>query len=163
MTLKVKEKTFSAHKAILAARSPVFSAMFKNDMTEKKTGVVNIHDCDENAFANFLLFLYSGELDFASCNICHLYKISDKYDVLKLRLMCVDFMTKNLSVENFYEILILGDQFCESKLLTDVQCFFNKNFEDIVYSKNWESFLINHLRLANNLLKQMAPKIKIVE
>lgn len=161
--MNVKEDPILAHRVILAARSPVFAAMFKNEMAEKKTGFVNISDCDVEAFNIFLLFLYSGELNFANCNVCHLYKISDKYDVLKLKLMCVDFMTKNLSVENFYEILILADQFSESKLLTDVQCFFNKNFEDIVSSKNWESFLMNHLRLANNLLKQMAPKVKIVE
>lgn len=163
VTLNVKKKIFSAHKAILAARSPVFAAMFKNEMAEKKTGVVNISDCDVEAFNIFLLFLYSGDLDFEKCNVCHLYKISDKYDVSKLKLICVDFMTKNLSVENIFEILILGDQFSESQLLAEVQCFFNNKFEEIVSSRNWESFLKNNFRLANSLLKAMAPKIKVVE
>lgn len=163
VTLKVKEKTFSAHKAILAARSPVFAAMFKNEMTEKKTGFVNISDCDAEAFDIFLLFLYSGDLHFEKCNVCHLYRISDKYDVSKLKSICVDFMSKTLSVENIFEILILADQFSESKLLAEIQCFFNKKFKEIVSSKNWESFLKNSFRLANNLLKGMAPKVKIMD
>lgn len=163
VTLKVKEKKFSAHKAVLVARSPVFAAMFKNEMSEKKTGFVNISDCDVEAFNVFLLFLYSGNLDLKKCNVCHLYKISDKYDVSKLKLICVDFMIQNLSAENIFEILILGDQFSESQLLAEVQWFFNKKFEEIVSSKNWESFLKNNFRLANGLLKAMAPKIKVVE
>lgn len=163
VTLNVKGTTFLVHKAVLAARSSVFAAMFRNQMAEKKTGVVNINDCDEKAFDAFLLFLYSGELDFSKCSVCKLYIISDKYDIPELKLLCINLMTKGLSVENFGEILILCDQFDENVLLAGVQRFFNENFEVIVSSKTWETLLKLNFRLANNLLKGMAPKVKIVE
>ena len=152
-----------AHKAILEARSPVFAAMFKNDMKEKKTGEVNIPDCDSDAFNVFLLFLYSSEQDFTKCNVCELYEITDKYDVQELKLLCVDFMTENLSVENFSEILILANKFHEEELLIQVQNFFNENFEKIVSSDSWEHLLKDNSHLANRLLKVMAPKVKVIK
>ena len=152
-----------AHKAILEARSPVFAAMFKNDMKEKKTGEVDIPDCDFDAFNVFLLFLYSGERDFKMCNVCELYKITDKYDVQELKLLCVEFMTENLSIENFGETLILANKFNEEKLLTRIQNFFNENFETIVSSDSWECLFKNNFRLANNLIKSLAPKVKLIK
>lgn len=161
VTLNVKKKTFAAHKGVLAARSPVFAAMFKNEMAEKKSGVIRISDCDGEAFGMFLMFLYSGEFDYSKCNMCQLYKISDKYDIPELKLMCVNLMSENLSVENFGETLIFSDQFGEEKLLNEVQCFFNEHFEDIVNSVSWKTLFKQNFRLANNLLKGIAPKVKI--
>lgn len=150
-----------AHKTVLGARSPVLAAMFKNDTQEKKTGIVNIPDCDPEAFEVFLLYLYSGIIDFEKCNICELYRISDKYDVSELKIMCADFMSKNISIENFCDIVIVGEQFDEDELLIEAQDFFNENFQEIVSSKSWESFLGKYFRIANNLLIAMAPNVKI--
>lgn len=131
-------------------------------MEEKLTGRVNISDCDPEAFKVFLIFLYSGSVDFTKCNICELYKITDKYDVSELKLMCKDFITKNLSLKNFCEILVLCDQFNDAELLIEIQSYFRENFAKVVSSENWELLLENNFRPANNLLKQMAPRIKIV-
>lgn len=163
VTLYVKEEKHLVHRTILSARSPVFAAMFKNDTLEKKTGVVKISDCDPEAFGEFLSFLYSGEVKFNKCNICDLYRISDKYNVPKLKSICVNFMPEHLSVDNFCEMLILSHQFQETELLAHIQNFFNKNFEKIVLSDSWELFTESNFRLANSLLKSMAPKVKIIE
>lgn len=163
VTFNVKDKTFSSLKTILEARSPVFAAMFQNDMSEKKTGEINITDCDPDAFEIFLLFLYSGTVDFSKCNVCELYKITDKYDVSELKLMCADFMGENLSAENFGEALILGHDFDEEKLMSHVQNFFDENFEQIVSSDSWKTLFKENFRLANNLLEKLAPKVKIIK
>lgn len=163
VNLYVKGRKFSAHRTILAARCSVFAAMFDNDTEEKKTGVVKITDYDPVSFEMFLSFLYSGKVDFAKCNVCELYKISYKYDVAKLLLFCIHFMIQNLSIDNFYEILILSDQFKEKELFGRLQSFFNKNFEKIISSSNWDNFSEKHFRLVNILLKSMAPKISITE
>ena len=39
-------RDFQCHKAILAARSQVFEAMFKYDMEEKKSSRVEVKDCE---------------------------------------------------------------------------------------------------------------------
>lgn len=161
VVLKIKEDTISAHKAILSARSSVFAAMFENDMEEKKTGVVNISDCDVEPFNVFLHYIYTGEAEFSKCDVFHLYKIADKYGVPELMMMCLDFMICSLSVENIFETFVFGKQLDESRLLTHIQNFFNENFEKIVFSDSWKSFLTEDSGLANELLKGMAPKIQL--
>ena len=161
VTIKVQDETFTAHRFVLAARSPVLAAMFENDMTEKKTGLIDIRDCDPKAFKHFLLYLYSGELDSVNCDFFHLHKIADKYDVPELKLMSVDFIIHHVSLENFCEIYVFGCQFNENKILTKIQDFFNENFEKIVFLNGWELFLKENACLANNLLKAMAPNIRL--
>lgn len=159
--IKVQGETFSAHRFILAARSPVLAAMFENEMIEKKTGFIDISDCDPEAFNHFLLYLYSEEIDSEKCNFFHLYKIGDKYDVPQIKLMCINFIIRNISLENFSETYLFGHQFNETKVLTVAQNFFGANFEKVVSSDSWESMMEEETHLTNNLLKAIASKVKI--
>ena len=61
--LVVGSRTFSANRALLSARSPVFSAMFNAGMEEARNGRVQIDGVDPDVFEHFLGFLYQGELD----------------------------------------------------------------------------------------------------
>lgn len=54
-------KTFKAHKVILAARSPVFGAMFEHEMEERKNGRVQILDVESDVFREVLQFIYTGK------------------------------------------------------------------------------------------------------
>lgn len=47
-------REWRAHKAILAARSPVFAAMFKHDMAEKKNNRVTVGGVDGDVFDQVL-------------------------------------------------------------------------------------------------------------
>lgn len=163
VTLKIDQDTIMANKSILSARSPVFAAMFENEMEEKQTGVVNITDCDLEAFNAFLLYLYSGEVEFQRCDVFLLYKIADKYRVPELMTVCVDFMIRKLSVENICETFVFGNQFNEKKLLAYAQRCFNQNVQEIIFSEPWECLLKEDYDLANDLLKGMVPKVKVVE
>ena len=49
----------NVHKVILAARSPVFRAMFTQDMKENLENFVEIHDVDEEVFI-FIFALMSS-------------------------------------------------------------------------------------------------------
>ena len=53
-------RDFQCHKAILAARSQVFEAMFKYDMEEKKSSRVEVKDCEPEVMAEMLRFIYTG-------------------------------------------------------------------------------------------------------
>ena len=53
---------FSVYKFVLAARSPVFRAMFESNMIESRTGRVQIVDSSPETFEQFLYFIYTGHL-----------------------------------------------------------------------------------------------------
>lgn len=61
VVLSVGGVEFPAHKAILAARSPVFAAMFEHEMEEKKQNRVDITDVEHEVMKEMLKFIYSGK------------------------------------------------------------------------------------------------------
>ncbi|XP_045072366.1 speckle-type POZ protein-like A, partial [Coregonus clupeaformis] len=60
-SLYVGGQEFKAHKSILAARSPVFSAMFEHEMEESKKNRVDISDVDPDVFKEMMGFIYTGK------------------------------------------------------------------------------------------------------
>lgn len=157
----VKGMEFSAHKLILSARSSVFRSMLETNMTEKTSGVVNITDCDADCFKDFLLFLYSGRLDVvSSSNALGLHYIADKYNVEELKKACSECMAHEISVDSFCDVYLLAASCNESELLSAATEFFIENADIILLSPKWLSFSVEHVKLVNELLINMASKCK---
>lgn len=85
--LRVCGRIFHAHRWILAARSPVFAAMFSNDMLETNTGCVDISDITPSTFEQLLFFIYNGRV-FESAHNLLLLKAADKYQIETLVVVC---------------------------------------------------------------------------
>lgn len=146
------------------ARSLVFAAMFEHDTSEKRTGIIDIPDCDPDSFHDFLDYLYCGKLENISFpSSLHLYKISDKYNVQELKSFCVEFMEQNLTEENVCDAVILAELYDETKLMSTAQAFFNKNVSKVVVTTAWEDLIKNKYRLANKLIIEMTSKIKLID
>jgi hypothetical protein len=85
----VKGKTFSVHKAILAARSPIFA----NEFTNKKKPLTNdpqkiqINGVEPAAVEQFLHFIYTGESTGTLANE-ELLKLADEYQLKTLASLC---------------------------------------------------------------------------
>jgi hypothetical protein len=85
----VKDKTFPAHKSILAARSPVFADELKKKQAVKdsphqiriKTGV------EPSTVVNFLHFIYTGEPKGTLADE-ELLKLADRYQLTILTSLC---------------------------------------------------------------------------
>ena len=69
-----------AHKAVLAARSPVFAAMFRNEMREKVSNRADIVDVDADTFQELLRFIYTGTVENLSELVREILAASIKYD-----------------------------------------------------------------------------------
>lgn len=158
--LKVKGQEFQAHKAILIARSPVFASTFQNDMKEKSVGIVNIEDCDPSSFSYFLCYLYCGSLNNLSMgNVFSLFAAADKYDIQDLRLECLEFMKKNLSVDNFCDIISLALRYSEKDLTKFTTEFFSEHFQEIIVTVKWQSFIVENPIEGNEIMiKALVPK-----
>ncbi|XP_014744879.1 PREDICTED: speckle-type POZ protein [Sturnus vulgaris] len=102
--LCVAGQEFKGHKAILAARSPVFSAMFEHEMEESKKRMPWAVPRDNSRGNSMVLSQYALE---------------------RLKVMCEDALCSNLSVENAAEILILADLHSADQLKTQAVDFIN--------------------------------------
>ena len=77
--LIVGDQRFPVHKAILAARSPVFAAMFgHNEMDENKNGVVQIKDLEPEVLKEMLKFIYTGKTSLLDTMADELLSAADK-------------------------------------------------------------------------------------
>ncbi|TVU42487.1 hypothetical protein EJB05_08896, partial [Eragrostis curvula] len=117
----VAGEIFEAHKVMLAMRSPVFKAQLYGPMSETGKEPIIIEDMQPDVFRAFLYFVYTDsmkgldelEADYNSENcklIHHLLVAADRYDVVRLKLICQSILCKNLDVKNVATTLALADQ-----------------------------------------------------
>ena len=96
-----------AHSIILGARSPVFAKMMKYDITEKKTGKVNIEEFRVITVQAMVTFIYTAKIQdkIVDFELEQLLEIGDKYNIPSL----VEACSHKIIVEMIdYELLDLG-------------------------------------------------------
>lgn len=123
-------KEFQVHKAVLSIHSPVFTAMFKNDMKEH----LKIPNFTAEAVDQFLAFMYTGRLKDES-QIMDIFALAALFNVSKLKSMCEEIIKSNVDTANVYGIMSLGDLY-SSMILKEAafkvikQMFPGKNLPD---------------------------------
>ncbi|CAL1288612.1 unnamed protein product [Larinioides sclopetarius] len=151
--LKTRANTFPVHTAILSARSPVFKAMFSNDMKEKTNGCVDMSDLQDETVRRFLLYLYTDQLeDLTWDDALHLFKAADKYAVISLKDKCSSFLKSNLNLENACEALMLSDLHQDKNLKESTQNFILRNGKVIFKSEEWKCLVDNNPKLASEAM-----------
>ncbi|GBL92712.1 Speckle-type POZ protein-like B [Araneus ventricosus] len=108
--IKVGDKNFKVHKAVLCARSPVFKGMLTSNMKENVKNMVDISDLEEDTVHRMLTFMYTdmaGNLDWDTAK--KLYFAADKYGLITLKRLCSEVLYQNLSVTNVGEVLALAN------------------------------------------------------
>ena len=147
-------KEIPCHKFVLAARSPVFDAMFEmKDTIEVSNGHMNIPDASEKALNAMVEFLYTNEYpediyevsqkddvgDQVDCEILQeLLVLSNKYDLKCLSKILLPSFIKRIDGDNCIEAYAFGIVHEYEKLKTAA-------FSIIVF--NWDLLLEEKSRL----------------
>lgn len=92
-----------AHKAILAARSPVFHAMLRSDTQEAQIRSVKIMDFDSMVIRELLRFIYCDKVEGLRKVDRELVFAADKYQLDDLKKLCLDSITSTLDLDNVLE------------------------------------------------------------
>ena len=154
INIVVNRKLFKAHKLILKTRSPVFRAMFDNQMIESQTNRVEINDMDEEIFEQMLRFIYTVDIDIKSFEMSkQLFSSSDKYDLKGLKEFCEQFMVSHLSVENVCDVLILADKHSAIDLKKYCINFIKRRLRSVINTKGWKAM---NLDLLNDIMYEIA-------
>jgi len=111
----VGDEKLLAHRCVLAAHSPIFQTMLYEtnsegvpDVTLTKPIEVKIKDITPAVFKAFLTALYKDEIEVNAENIDGLMKVSRKYQVDKVRLLCAEFMEQDINKDNAVELFLSG-------------------------------------------------------
>ena len=137
----VGNETFHAHRALLAARSPVFRAELLGSMAEATMASITLHDIAPATFKLMLRFMYTdtypGDDEFGECPfemIRHLLVAADQYALDRLKLFCARKLWDIVSVETVAATLACAEMYNCSELKIKCIDFFamEKNFRKAV-------------------------------
>jgi speckle-type POZ protein len=115
----VGDKTFAAHRCVLAARSPVFDALLFGPMKEGTSteNRIRIDDMAAQVFRTLLHFIYTDSLpetieqDNGGATMAqHLLEAADRYDLQRLKLICEDRLCQQIDVSTVATTLALAEQ-----------------------------------------------------
>ena len=153
---KVDNVKIPAHRNILAAKSPVFDAMFHRNMKKNRTNKAKIKDVTPAAFKALLRFIYTGHCEVG--NLAEeLLVVADKYDIRELKEICAKELRKKLTVDNAVDLLILSDLHQANVLKDGVMRFINENAAAVTKTPSWSNFHKSH----PNLLRELFNKLLV--
>jgi len=153
-------RQFHCHKALLAARSQVFQAMFEHDMEEKKTSRVEIKDVEADVMAEMLRFVYTGKTATSlETTAADLLAAADKYALERLKVMCEEALCNGLTVENVSEVLILADLHSAEQLKCQAIEFINtRHVAEVMETVGWKQMVGSHPHLIAEAFKALASQ-----
>lgn len=158
VTLSVNGKEFLAHKAILAARSPVFAAMFEHNLEESKHNRVEITDMEPDVLGEMLRFIYTGKSSNLEKMPDELLAAADKYDLERLKVMCEEALCTNLSIDTAADTLILADMHSATQLKAHAIDFINTHATDVMETPGWKNMITAQPHLIAEAFRALATQ-----
>ena len=140
--IQCEDQTFDAHQVILAARSPVFRAMFQAEMKEKESRQVEILDLKAKVIPDMLKYIYNGsccvndkkpDLEMVS----DLLGAADKYQMDILKEMCENVLSSSLVIDNALRLLSLADMHSANDLKKNALDMIVTNAKKITGTEEW--------------------------
>ncbi|XP_065226557.1 speckle-type POZ protein-like [Planococcus citri] len=163
VVLSVDGQDYPAHKTILAARSPVFAAMFKHDCSTMEENVQNrieIEDMNVEVVGDFLKYIYTGKCGNLRNKAEHLLAAADKYHLNGLKMNCALELYRTLSVENAAKILALADMHRVEELKSEVINFIVSECTEVFDTESWKSIVSNsNCQLVNEVCLALAQRL----
>ncbi|CAI9088144.1 OLC1v1022393C1 [Oldenlandia corymbosa var. corymbosa] len=106
IVINASDGSIGAHRAVLAARSPVFQRMFAHDLKEKENSTIDLPDMSIEACQTFLSYIYGNiqTQDFLTHRLA-LIRAADKYDIADLKEACHESLLEDIDTKNVLERL----------------------------------------------------------
>jgi speckle-type POZ protein len=116
----VDGKEFPAHRAVLAARPPVFKAQLFGFLADARMSSITLHDIDPAAFKVMLRFIYTdclpgdnelGDAPAPSAMLQDLLAMADRYALDRLKLFCAKKLWEYVSTDTVGVILHCAEMY----------------------------------------------------
>lgn len=176
VTISANGREFRAHKAILAARSPMFKGMFSHDMKETKYNRVEVPDVDPDVLDEMLRFIYTGksileprlqikeqkdqkEQEREQHLAIELLQAANKYQLDRLKLICEEALHKTLSADSVAEILALADLYNAAQLKNQAIEFISTHATEVIETDGWHRMVRENPHLVAEVFKALAHQI----
>lgn len=151
------------HAAILTAISPVFAAMFQHNFKEAQTRKIHITDISFDTFKVFLHYLYAarlpGPLDEETAK--QLFVAADKYNIPGLVEECVEFLVRDIRLDNALDLIAWADFHSIEKLKNIALYFISRRGLEICQLDAWNMFVKDYPDLCVIVTQEMAKQYSV--
>ncbi|XP_077454519.1 kelch-like protein 32 isoform X1 [Stigmatopora argus] len=152
VTLVAGEQKFHAHKAILAACSDYFRAMFSLCMVESVADEVTLQGVTSVGLKHALDFAYTGQIVLEPAVIQDVLSAGSHLQLLELLSICSHYLIEELSSVNYLELYRVADLFHLPSLEEAVVDFLVGHLSDLSQTRQEEALQLP-FRLLNEVLK----------
>jgi len=157
VTVKCGDATFECNKFMMTSRSPVFKSMFKSNMIESQTNIVNIVDLQPKVVKGMLQYIHTGICsDKHNISPQDLLVAADRYQLEKLKVSCQEKLIHSLAVDNCITTLILSDVYNATDLRDPALQFVSKNIKAISKSCDWKKELAAYPSLMADMIEKLS-------
>ncbi|KAJ1690532.1 hypothetical protein LUZ63_014687 [Rhynchospora breviuscula] len=164
VNFQVEEERISAHRFMLAARSPVFEAELYGSMIEAKSSCIMIKDMKAQVFKALLHFIYTDnfeghELKDLSVELVQdLFVAADRYALEMLKVQCQQRLSVALCVDTALSTLILAERHSSAWLKEKCLEFASKseNFTELALTEEY----VQMMQSFPSLLVELRQKVK---
>ncbi|XP_049788926.1 speckle-type POZ protein-like B isoform X2 [Schistocerca nitens] len=137
VTLVAGETRLATHRTVLAARSPVFQAMFQHDTLEASSGHVVITDVEGPVMRELLDYMYTLQAPQLPDMALKLLTAADKYGVSGLKAVCEEQVTAQLAVENAAATAVLAVRHSCPNLTAATVAFIRAHNFQVMATQGW--------------------------
>ncbi|WVZ92101.1 hypothetical protein U9M48_038191 [Paspalum notatum var. saurae] len=139
----VGDETFPAHRAVLAARSPVFRAELFGSMADAAMPSITLREIEPAVFKVMLRFIYTDCLpevrelgDSPTDMLQHLIAAADRYALERLKLVCSLKLIEYVSVDTVGSVLVCAEAYNCPELKVKCLDFFavGENFKEAAFT-----------------------------
>ncbi|KAL6654232.1 hypothetical protein ACP70R_007697 [Stipagrostis hirtigluma subsp. patula] len=164
MKFDVGDEQITAHRYIVAARSPVLMAQLFGPMKEKTMENIRIDDMDPRVFKAMLHFVYTDSLPEVDEGdkigmAQHLLVAGDRYGMQRLKLICEGMLLKHIDTSTVATTLALAEQHGCAGLKEE--CFkflrFPGNMKMVMESDGFQHLRSSCPSVIEELLAKVAP------
>ena len=131
VVLRAGDREIPTHRAILAAVSSYFQAMFTHELMESSQEVVEIRNMDPDVLSSLVDFAYTGDIELTVDNVQEILSASSLLQIIEVQELCCSFLMKQLDVTNCLGIKSFVEANGCSQVTGDIDKFARKYFQQV--------------------------------
>ncbi|GAA6230762.1 kelch-like protein 6 [Lates japonicus] len=135
--LSVQGHDFPCHRAILAAASQYFRAMFCSGLKESHEECVQIKGLDSGTMRSLLEYTYTSRALLTHSNVQRILEAASQFQFMRVMDACAGFLCKSLHLENCIGILNLAESHALPTLKTRAQDYITSQFSQVVQQQDF--------------------------